>query len=77
MDDPAARRARQRAANPVFIPRNHLVQATIEAAEGGDLAPFHRLAARVADPWTWDPADVDLARPARPEEQVRRTFCGT
>ncbi|MEQ8265192.1 protein adenylyltransferase SelO [Pseudohaliea sp.] len=76
-EDPDARRARQRGANPVFIPRNHLVQATIEAAEGGDLAPFRRLAERVAEPWTWDPADADLARPARPEEQVRRTFCGT
>ncbi|KGE03076.1 protein adenylyltransferase SelO [Pseudohaliea rubra] len=76
-EDGAARRARQRAANPVFIPRNHLVQAAIEAAEDGDLAPFHRLAERVANPYRWDPADADLARPARPEERVQRTFCGT
>ena len=75
--DPDLRRAGQRSANPVFIPRNHLVQAAIEAAEGGDLAPFHRLAERVADPYRWASADADLARPARPEEQVLRTFCGT
>jgi uncharacterized protein YdiU (UPF0061 family) len=75
--DPAERRARMRAANPVFIARNHLVQSAIEAAEGDDLGPFHRLAERVANPFPWDPADADLARPARPEEQVHQTFCGT
>ncbi|HKK23393.1 MAG TPA: YdiU family protein, partial [Pseudohaliea sp.] len=76
-EDPEARRSRQRAANPVFIPRNHLVQAAIEAAEDGDLRPFQRLADRVGDPYRWDPADADLARPAGPQEQVLRTFCGT
>ena len=73
----AERRERMRGANPVFIPRNHLVQGAIEAAEGDDLGPFRRLAERVGNPFRWDPADADLARPARPEEQVHRTFCGT
>lgn len=75
--DAAARRERMRAVNPLFIARNHLVQGAIEAAEAGDLAPFHRLAERVADPFRWDPSDADLARPAQPEERVLRTFCGT
>lgn len=66
------------AANPAFVPRNHLVQAAIRAAEeDGDFSPFHRLVERLANPWTYCGSDADLARPPRPDEMVRRTFCGT
>jgi serine/tyrosine/threonine adenylyltransferase len=34
-----------RAASPAFIPRNHRVQAALDAAEGGDYQPFRRLLA--------------------------------
>ncbi len=41
---PDARRAAMRAVNPAFIPRNHLVQAVIEAAtERQDFEPFAEL----------------------------------
>ncbi|MCK9564314.1 MAG: YdiU family protein [Bacteroidales bacterium] len=66
------------AANPAFIPRNHLVEAAIRAAEdSGDFALFHRLMDRLADPWTYRQADHDLARPPERDEVVQRTFCGT
>jgi uncharacterized protein YdiU (UPF0061 family) len=72
---------RQRAmyrANPVYIPRNHLVEEVITAAvEQADFAPFHRLVDRLARPFDYDPADADYARPPRPDQIVRQTFCGT
>jgi uncharacterized protein YdiU (UPF0061 family) len=72
------RRAAMRAANPAFIPRNHLVEEAIRAAEDeGDFAPFHALVERVSRPRDYDPADSRFATPPRPEQVVTRTFCGT
>ena len=64
-------------ANPVRIPRNHQVEAAIEAAERGDYAPFEALNSALTEPYAEDPAL--LAYEARPEahEVVHRTFCGT
>ena len=64
-------------ANPVFIPRNHLVAQAINAAQAGDLSPFHALVARTAQPFDYDAADQALAIPAQAGEEVRQTFCGT
>ena len=65
-------------ANPVFIPRNHLVEAAIRAAEDeGDFGPFHQLVERLENPGEFDPQDAESALPPRPEQVVRQTFCGT
>ncbi|MFV8819434.1 protein adenylyltransferase SelO [Haliea sp. E17] len=75
---PEQRLAVMRRANPVFIPRNHLVEAAIRAAEDrGDLQPFHALVERTARPFDFDPDDRPYATPPRPEQVVERTFCGT
>jgi serine/tyrosine/threonine adenylyltransferase len=37
--------------NPVYIPRNHLVEEALTAATGGDLAPLHRLLDVLAAPF--------------------------
>ena len=72
------RAAAMRKANPVFIPRNHLVAAALDAAvERQDFRPFDELLAVVTDPYD-DRPDLDrYATPALPEECVRQTFCGT
>jgi uncharacterized protein YdiU (UPF0061 family) len=76
--DAHQRLQRMLAANPVYIPRNHLVEACIRAAEDdGDLSVFHALVDRLESPWRYDPADSLFALPPRPEEIVRQTFCGT
>ena len=65
-------------ANPVFIPRNHLVEEAIAAATDlGDLAPFHRLTERWQQPFSYEPADQRYALPPEPEQVVSQTFCGT
>jgi uncharacterized protein YdiU (UPF0061 family) len=41
--------------NPVYIPRNHLVEEALSAATDGDLGPLERLLGAVADPYTERP----------------------
>ena len=71
------RGARMLATNPAFIARNHLVEKAIARGYDGDFAFFHRLNDRLAQPFDFDPADADLARPPEPDEVVQQTFCGT
>ncbi|WOJ97773.1 YdiU family protein [Congregibacter brevis] len=71
------KQARMFAANPAFIPRNHLIQRAIEEGEAGDYGLFHRLVTRLENPAHYTVADSDLALPAQPQEKVMRTFCGT
>lgn len=72
-----AQRDAMRRRNPLFIPRNHLVQRAIAAAENGDPALFRRFAERFVAPFSFDADDLELATPALPEEAVQQTFCGT
>jgi uncharacterized protein YdiU (UPF0061 family) len=67
-----------RSANPAFIPRNHLVEAVIRAAEDhDDLKPFQELLAVLAHPYQDQPEHARFALPPKPEEKVLATFCGT
>ncbi len=75
---PADRQESMYRANPVFIPRNHLVEETIRAAvDNNDFGPFHALVERLAEPFVFDPDAARYALPPQPEEVVRQTFCGT
>jgi uncharacterized protein YdiU (UPF0061 family) len=71
------RGAALRAANPGLIPRNHRIEEAIQAAVGGNLAPFERLVAALSRPFEEQPAHAALTAAPRPEEVVRATFCGT
>jgi uncharacterized protein YdiU (UPF0061 family) len=67
-----------RKANPAFIPRNHLVEAALKAAvEQQDFQPFENLLDVVTTPYENRPDLESYAVPARPEERVEHTFCGT
>lgn len=75
--EPAGRSQVMCHANPRFIPRNHLVEEALSAAERDDMGPFERLLAVISDPYREHPGADRLALPARPEERVTATFCGT
>lgn len=67
-----------RATNPAIIPRNHLVEEAIRAAEDrDDFQPFHDLVEAVTDPCRSDPVRARYEAPAAPQERVFQTFCGT
>jgi uncharacterized protein YdiU (UPF0061 family) len=76
--DPGERQLAMYRANPVFIPRNHLVAAAIDAAVNeNDFSPFNRLVDLLEQSRDYEHGLVDYARPPRPEEVVSKTFCGT
>lgn len=63
--------------NPAYIARNHLVEDALDAAIAGDLEPFNRLVAVLAEPYTERPGLESYAMPAPEEFGSYRTFCGT
>lgn len=75
---PGDRAAQMRRTNPIYIPRNHLVEAALEAAtEKQDFQPFEDLLQVLAQPFDERLGFERYATPARPEEYVSKTFCGT
>ncbi|MGJ5769577.1 protein adenylyltransferase SelO [Pseudomonas aeruginosa] len=71
--------AGMRRANPIYIPRNHQVEAALAAAATHDnLTPFETLLAVLRHPFDERESDRIFADPA-PAEQTAcyRTFCGT
>ena len=75
---PQQRAAAMRLANPVYIPRNHLVQAVIDAAVSrNDFTPFERLLEVTSQPFEEREGLHHFVTPALPEQRVLATFCGT
>ena len=63
--------------NPVYIPRNHLVEEALDAATAGDLDPLGRLLEALAAPFDERPGLERYAAPAPESFGAYRTFCGT
>jgi uncharacterized protein YdiU (UPF0061 family) len=63
--------------NPVYIPRNHLVEEALAAATDGDLDPVQRLVDAVSAPFEERPGMERYAAPAPQDFGAYRTFCGT
>jgi len=73
-----ARQDQMYQSNPIYIPRNHLVEAAIRAAEDrDDLASFDHLVTVLTSPYQQQPGAEAYAEPPRPEQVVQQTFCGT
>jgi uncharacterized protein YdiU (UPF0061 family) len=63
--------------NPIYIPRNHLVEEALTAATAGDLDPLGRLLAAVTAPCDKRPGLERYASPAPEDFGTYQTFCGT
>jgi uncharacterized protein YdiU (UPF0061 family) len=63
--------------NPVYIPRNHLVEEALRAATDGDLEPLERLVSAVSAPFEERAGLERYAAPAPQDFGAYRTFCGT
>ena len=77
-DDKPAARHRMEQANPIVIPRNHLIEHAIQQAyseEGFD--QFDALLQAVTDPFDPGLARSRFAQAPAHDEIVKRTFCGT
>ena len=73
-----ARATAMRLANPAYIPRNHVVEAALDAAvQRREFQPFEELLKVLSHPYEERPGLERYVTPASPEECVRQTFCGT
>jgi uncharacterized protein YdiU (UPF0061 family) len=66
------------ASNPVYIPRNHLVEAALaDWVERRDSGRFQQLLAVLAAPYRARPGLESFTQPAPPSPVPFQTFCGT
>ncbi|MEE2694415.1 MAG: YdiU family protein [Pseudomonadota bacterium] len=76
--DSRGREAVMESANPVYIPRNHLVEEAIRyAVRENDYSYFHKLIAVLENPYEEVASLARYGLPPEPHEEVKATFCGT
>jgi uncharacterized protein YdiU (UPF0061 family) len=64
--------------NPLYIPRNHLIESVIKSAYQGDYAPFHELHEKLKNPFSPGQKELDkFSKPPEEKEKIKNTFCGT
>lgn len=66
-----------RLVNPAFIPRNHLVEEALAAAEKGDMKPFHQLLEVLQEPYMFRPSLQNFQNTPAAFDESYQTFCGT
>jgi uncharacterized protein YdiU (UPF0061 family) len=72
------RQEKMLAVNPVYIPRNHQIEAAIRAAEDyDDFSVFHDLHEVLQSPYVKQEGKDSYMLPPEPDEVVKQTFCGT
>ena len=74
----SAAAALMRTHNPAVIPRNHQVEAALNAAvRQENFAPLETLLVVLSTPFDLKPEYAQYSAPPAPEERVQQTFCGT
>ena len=63
--------------NPIYIPRNHLVEKAINLANEGDYSFFNELNKNLESPYKKNLDDDIYSMPPTEDELVEQTFCGT
>jgi len=74
---PDTRAAAMNRVNPVYIPRNHTVEAALRAAEAGNMVVFNTLLDVLSDPFTKRDGLEGFEEPAPDDFGPYTTFCGT
>ncbi|MCI1465452.1 MAG: YdiU family protein [Acetobacter fabarum] len=76
--DYAARASAMQQVNPCYIPRNHKVEAMIQAAvKQHDYTPFREMLNVLATPYVEQPGMEGYTASPTPDEVVPYTYCGT
>tara|TARA_B100000965_G_scaffold212684_1_gene177714 strand:- start:2640 stop:4085 length:1446 start_codon:yes stop_codon:yes gene_type:complete len=63
--------------NPIYIPRNHQVQQTIEMAYEGDFSKFWEMLEIIKRPFDENEKYSEYEKRPLEDQKVRKTFCGT
>ena len=75
--DPIAVQRQMQRVNPYIIPRNHLVEQTIDDALNGDFEKFKTFNRAILEPYVERAEYAPFAVPPTADQRVRETFCGT
>jgi len=63
--------------NPIFIPRNHIIESMIKKAYEGDFSDFYELIRFLKNPFIELEKNHLFYRPPEAHEIIKNTFCGT
>ncbi|MEQ2466268.1 protein adenylyltransferase SelO [Niallia sp. Sow4_A1] len=63
--------------NPVVIPRNHLVEAALDAAEDGDLSVMEELLQMLSNPYAYTKEQIEYGIAPQQVNPTYKTYCGT
>jgi uncharacterized protein YdiU (UPF0061 family) len=63
--------------NPVVIPRNHMVEQALRAAQRNHFSAVNELLEALRSPYQEHAAQRPYQEPPKPSERVYQTFCGT
>jgi len=63
--------------NPAMIPRNHLVEEALDAADTGDLSKTHKLLRALRNPYEYTREQEEFSEQTPPQSCKYQTFCGT
>ena len=66
-----------RNSNPIYIPRNHLVESAITATRIGDFSKMNKLLEILENPYVLKKNSGIYQQPPTKSEEVFQTFCGT
>jgi uncharacterized protein YdiU (UPF0061 family) len=67
-----------RKANPIYIPRNYVVEEALDAyAQHQDKTRFNQLLQRMQDPYSYNKKDSELQQPPSKGDTHYQTFCNT
>jgi serine/tyrosine/threonine adenylyltransferase len=63
--------------NPIYIPRNHLIERAISNAYEGDLMEFHKLCNIFTKPFKNQSLPETYFKRTTDDPNIKNTFCGT
>jgi len=63
--------------NPLYIPRNHMIQKSIDLAYQGDYSLFHQMREILNNPFSKQAGCDEFAKAPHKDEKVHNTYCGT
>ena len=64
--------------NPIYIPRNHIIESIIHDAENkDDFSSAYEFTEALSEPYKYKPELEKFCLPPRYEQRVDKTFCGT
>jgi len=63
--------------NPIYIPRNHLVELALKNASSGDKQSFDNLLELMSKTYNYDSKNIELQIVPKDFDKTYKTFCGT